>query len=125
MILRCWLQVRYGGSSVVIQVIDVCSSCSENAIGLLQPQLYGLNTQTGVHSIPVLYRQVRTYHAAHHKEIRTAYTTSSRGIMTTQSIMSPLLIGCACIYAKLSYSGHLLILGKQKNFVTEHSGCTG
>lgn len=58
-----WLQVKYGGASVVVQIIDICNSCHENKINLLQPQLYslssGINTQTGAEDIPVSYRQVR------------------------------------------------------------------
>ena len=46
-----------------VQVIDVCTSCAEHEVGLLQPQLWTLSkgpgTQTGADDLPVSYRQVR------------------------------------------------------------------
>ena len=58
------LQVRGGGDSgtVYVQIIDVCTSCAEHEIGLLQPQLWTLSkgpgTQTGADDVPISYRQV-------------------------------------------------------------------
>ena len=58
-----WLQVKHDGASVVVQIIDICSSCHENEISLLQPQLYSLSSgssaQTGANDIRASYRQVR------------------------------------------------------------------
>lgn len=59
------LQVKPAGASVTvqIQVIDVCSSCPANEVGLLQPQLWtlsgGQGTQTGADDTAISYRQVR------------------------------------------------------------------
>lgn len=62
-ILCTGLQVRGGDSDAVyVQVIDVCASCAEHEVGILQPQLWtlskGQGTRTGANNVAISYRQV-------------------------------------------------------------------
>ena len=47
---------------MVVRVIDVCASCAEHEVGILQPQLWtlskGQGTWTGANNVAISYRQV-------------------------------------------------------------------